>query len=327
MIKILEDLSRNKTLPTVDKHTISSKIYKAPNAYNLLNYGFMQSLVYFRNSLIRVFSYKVRWNVAFAKFQPNSFIVSNSIKIQNPAKRFLADPFLCIENNRQICFVEDYFYDEAKGKISAYEIFEDSYLSLGVVLEEKFHLSFPYIFKFEENLYMCPESAQNKDIRIYKCDLFPLKWSLHAVLKTNISAADTMIFSHDERWYMLSNICSSQMGDHNSELHLFSSSHPFNDPWKPASRYPIYFDSRHSRNAGLFEIDGDIFRVNQVHNQASYGTSFEFNRLLKISDSILSEEKYPYKVIDLPKKILGTHHFHVVGNLCVYDYCNYEKII
>ena len=74
--------------------------------------------------------------------------------IKNPHRRFLADPFLFSHKGKTICFVEDFFYDENRGKISAYELSNDGYSEIGVILEEDFHLSFPYIFKFFDS-YMC----------------------------------------------------------------------------------------------------------------------------------------------------------------------------
>ena len=38
---------------------------------------------------------------------------------------------------------------------------------LGKILEEDFHLSFPFIFKFNDTFYMCPETREKKDIRLY----------------------------------------------------------------------------------------------------------------------------------------------------------------
>ena len=53
---------------------------------------------------------------------------------------------------------------------------------LGPVLEENFHLSFPYIFEYKDKIFMCPETHQKKEIRIYICEDFPLKWKFHKTL-------------------------------------------------------------------------------------------------------------------------------------------------
>ena len=107
------------------------------------------------------------------------------------------------------------------GRISAIKI-SNKYEFLGIVLEEDFHLSFPFIFKENSEIYMVPESSKNCDIRLYKCLEFPYKWQLEKVLMNNVSAADTMLIKQQDTWFMLTNICSAGLGDHNSELHIYS---------------------------------------------------------------------------------------------------------
>ena len=106
-------------------------------------------------------------------------MLRKSIRIKNTKNHFFADPFISKYNNRNIIFFEDYSFKKNKAAISAIEINSDkSYKQLGTVLEESFHLSYPYIFEHNENLYMCPESNNNKDIRLYKCKEYPMKWEL-----------------------------------------------------------------------------------------------------------------------------------------------------
>ena len=71
---------------------------------------------------------------------------------------------------------------------------------------------------------MIPESSKNKDIRLYKCIEFPLKWELEKVLKDSIDASDTMVFYHNNLWWMMTNVDELFLGDHNYQLtHLLSS--------------------------------------------------------------------------------------------------------
>ena len=66
------------------------------------------------------------------------------------------------------------------------------------MLEENFHLSYPFLFHHEKELYMCPETHEAKDIRLYKCVDFPLKWKFAKTLIKNVSAVDTNIFYKDK---------------------------------------------------------------------------------------------------------------------------------
>ena len=48
---------------------------------------------------------------------------------------------------------------------------------------------------------MCPESSAAKDIRLYKCNNFPLDWKLEKILIQDIHAVDTNIFRLDGKWW------------------------------------------------------------------------------------------------------------------------------
>ena len=89
---------------------------------------------------------------------------------------------------------------------------------MGTAIDEPFHLSFPYVFEYRKKLYLIPDSSSNKDIRIYKCKKFPLKWKLHKILVKDILATDSLVFKSRKNWHMLTNMRSNKTNDLNSEL-------------------------------------------------------------------------------------------------------------
>ena len=135
----------------------------------------------------------IRYSIAYSFHNNHSKSLNEYIEIPNPKGRFLADPFVFENNGCNYIFVEDYFYKDEKGRISVLKVEGDKYKFLGLVLEESFHLSFPFIFKDGDEIFMVPESHENLDIRLYKCADFPHKWELDTILMSNVSAADTMI--------------------------------------------------------------------------------------------------------------------------------------
>jgi len=167
-----------------------------------------------------------RWGVAY-QFVENwkGAVLRQSTVIKNPPNRFLADPFVKVKDGRAILYVEDFDYGSSKGKITAFELFREKYVEIGTALEEPFHLSYPFIFEAEGSLYMCPETHQANDVRLYKCLEFPLRWQLHGTSKKDISAADTNIFALNGRWWMFTNVDTADIGDHASEPHIFFRGH------------------------------------------------------------------------------------------------------
>ena len=59
----------------------------------------------------------------------------------------------------------------------------DKLMGVWDVIEEKFHLSYPFIFRFKNKYYLIPDSSSNFDIRIYLSNQFPFKWRLYKILK------------------------------------------------------------------------------------------------------------------------------------------------
>ena len=174
---------------------------------------------------------------------------------------------------------------------------------------------------------MIPESCQNADIRLYKSIEFPLKWEFEKQLMADVDAADTMLFKNDNIWFMLTNICSAQMGDHQSELHIFYSEDFKSSVWKPIENgNPVIFDPLKGRNGGFFEHNGKLYRVNQVHGQAHYGKSFNVNEI-----EVLSKEQYVEKEVSIVQpnfkdSSISTHHFNANGKVAAVDFARMERL-
>ena len=267
-----------------------------------------------------------RWSVSY--YQGDGFAQPEQVgtRIPNPSGgRFLADPFTVEYAGQSFCFVEDYFPDEKKGKISAYRLDETGAQDLGVVLEEPWHLSFPFLIADQGQIYMVPESSAAREIRIYKAHDFPNDWRLERVLMENIDAADSMIFKKGRRWYMLSNVCTAGRSDHQSELHLFSASNLLASHWEPCPHNPIICDPLRARNAGLFSREGRMYRVNQVQAQGQYGFAFQINEITSISPHHYKEKPIKRVDPDLGSGMARTHHFHIGPWFTVRDHAYWQK--
>ena len=101
-----------------------------------------------------------RYQVDFKKSSWGDLEYRKSIFIENKEGTFNADPFVIKKENKNYCFVECFDYSEKKAKINVYELSEKEYVFIGTALEESFHLSFPYIFEFNNDIYMVPESSK-----------------------------------------------------------------------------------------------------------------------------------------------------------------------
>ena len=328
--KLLESIAENNSLPPFEEDFLHyRKLYKINNPLIPIKYIFKNLIpLVIKYLIIKIFpKKKTYWSVAYSNFNGFKTSLFRYKEIKNPPKRFLADPFIYSKNKRSIIFVEDYSFDKAKGDISAIEIFNGFEKHLGIILTEDFHLSFPFVFDYEGILYMVPETSQIKEIRLYKCDEFPDKWSFYKTIMKNVSAADSMIISKNNKWYLFSNICSADINDHNSELHIFYSDNPLSNSWKPLEcGNPIIFDPLRARNAGIIYKNNNIYRINQIHKKKLYGHSFGVNLIEELNEASYKELRICDVDPEFKDKIEKTHHFHSDEFYSVIDFCRFDMI-
>jgi len=221
---------------------------------------------------------------------------------------------------KKVCY-EEYVYKKNKGRISVYNIEGKSYKKLGTALEENFHLSFPYLFKFDNQIYLMPETKEINEIRIYKSLKFPLKWEFYKTIKKNIPAVDSMIFKYNDVWWLFTNF-SPTGNSPESELNIFFSENgPLTDNWKAHKLNPIVTDSFSARNAGL------VLKKDLIYRCAHYIDNFYIGKKTKIYEIIeLTDKTYIEKQVAIiePEKFsnaFSTHHLFFKDNLLLFDYC------
>lgn len=299
--------------------------YKSPAISQLMLYILFIINHQISSVISKIFHKKYRWNVAYQFVDTLNDATLNLCKeIKNPPFRFLADPFIKVLNNRCIAYVEDYDYRLKRGKITAYELFKNGHKELGTAVEEKFHLSYPFLFEHNDNLYMCPETHEANDIRLYKCVDFPLNWKLHKILIRNISAADTNIFKYKDKFWMLTNVDSSELKDHTSELHLFYADDFDSSSWIPHPDNPIIFDPRKARNGGLIFDNGHYYRVYQKQGFNMYGAEMGIARITKIDTAEYQEEVICEIPASFYSNLKGTHTLNYEKGVMIIDYLKYE---
>jgi len=328
---VLERLIKEECLKSIEGPSLHhNRMYTLKgSALDIIKYVATTYMPFILDKVISIFRGPrvSRWGIAYSPFSNLRTSLFKYKEIKNPKGRFFADPFVITHNNRSICFVEDYFYSDDKGRISAIELKDHSYEFLGVVLEENFHLSYPFVFKNDSEIYMIPETSQAKEIRLYKCIEFPNKWKLQKVLMDNVRAADTSVVKINGIWYMLTNICSAGIGMHSSELHVFYSEDIESDIWQPLKcGNPVLFDARYCRNGGLFNLGDKLIRVNQVQGKGTYGESFCLNEITHLSPQgykeICLDRVYP----NFFSGINCTHHFHTDENFSIVDFARPERL-
>jgi hypothetical protein len=183
------------------------------------------------------------------------------------------------------------------------------------VLERDYHLSYPFVFEWENAYYMIPESAANKSIELYRSTSFPFEWEFEKVLMSNVRAKDATLARAGDTWWMFASIAETSIPD---ELYLFHSRTPFG-PWVPHSGNPVKSDVRGSRPAGrLFKWNGDLYRPAQ-DSSGRYGYAMSINRVLQLDEEGFREEEVSKVLPNWRKNLIGTHTLNSADDLTVID--------
>ena len=322
MQRILEDIHQGKNL-NGKALKLESQINQviAPRVIDQFRYIIHATGIIKNKILNKFINKRDNWNVGvnFSSWKDFDFI--NSIVLKNPDGHFLADPFILKEGAETYCFVEDYDWSKGKGSIAVYKISNGAPINLGIVLEEAFHLSFPYIFRHESKIYMLPESADNMDIRIYESLEFPTKWKLKTIIKENVSAADSMIFRRNGIWWLFSNINPIGGRDCCSELSIFYTDNPIDGKWVPHEKNPVIFDPSFARNGGMVLDNGSLYRVGQIQTFGTYGGGgVSINQIVELTTSSYKEQSVLKLYPEFQQGIKGAHHLHSAGGVTAFDF-------
>ncbi len=271
--------------------------------------GMLQKAM-FRNQWRLMFDLSSALSTSFCAFK----------EIVPPRDRFWADPLVIQADGYYYIFIEEYLYKDRKGHIAVIQMDEEGHWNDPIrVLEKDYHLSFPFVFEWENKFYMVPESAQNKTIELYECVEFPCKWKFKMNLMENVSAVDTALFHYREKWWLFTGLAEREELLPFVQLFLFFSPDLFTGNWTPHPLNPIRSDATKARAAGkVFINDERILRSSQDCSKM-YGYGFDLVEILLLSESEYLERDRLAARPGWNKKIRAMHTFSREGQLTIID--------
>ena len=237
-----------------------------------------------------------------------------------PPDRYWSDPFLVSREGLHYIFIEEKIYQTKRGRIACLVLDADGrLLSNEPVLERPYHLSYPFLFEYEGQLYMLPESAENRSLDVYRCTHFPTHWEFVRTLMENTYIVDATLLPYDGKWWLFANIKENQNRSSLDRLFLYYADTPLTTDWKPHPANPVVDDIRRARPAGaIFTHNGHLIRPSQ-DSLRRYGYALNFNRITKLTP--IEYEEVLEGRLEPPggKRILATHTFNSNGQLTVLD--------
>lgn len=263
--------------------------------------------------------FREQWFLAF-QFTTEDTVgnMQEFLKLMPPNDRFWADPFPLERDGRHFIFFEELMLATNKGHIAVVEVGRDGSRSTPVrVLERDYHLSYPFLFEFEGQLYMIPETGQNRTVELYRCLAFPDKWRLEKVLLRDVQAVDATLLQSGGRWWMFANV-GVEGTETPDDLHLFHAASPLGE-WVPHRGNPVTSDVRRGRPAGhIFRNGSELYRPAQI-GAPLYGSGISINRIERLTDEEYVEHEVERIVPEPGGTLLGIHTLNRAAGLTVID--------
>jgi len=267
------------------------------NFVDLTTYFLFFLFGFFANKTIRRFIKRsTQWSIGIYEGK-SPFVLAQPKKVNNPVlsaknindveAEFVADPFMLLKDGMWYMFFEVMNKKNKKGEI-ALATSKDGYnwKYEKVVLKEPFHLSYPYVFSWDNEYYMVPETFQTKSVRLYKAVKFPHKWTFVNTLIEGHPFIDATVVFFNGKWWLFTTL------PRNNILLLYYSE-SLSGEWKSHPQNPIIMgDPSISRPGGRPIIyNNRLFRFTQ-DGSSRYGSQVRAFEIITITPETYEEALY-----------------------------------
>ncbi len=257
------------------------------------------------------------WDIKSQNVLLDIFFGKSSLE-SNPCI-IIADPFLFVFNDTLYLFYEEKRL-HTDGILKMIKTTDLENWSIPVnVLEEPFHLSYPFVFEEGDQIYMIPETCAVGEVRLYKTEsLNPCRFKKECLLLNHngiksdviVDYSDSSVYKHKDGIYYLMTTLNVK-GE--NQLHIYLSD-KLEGPYKSHPLSPVCTSREYGRNAGgLIENNGKLYRVAQDCS-VRYGDNIHVFEIKELSQTKYKEKIVIRNIIDtsIPFYKEGGHQYSVV---------------
>jgi hypothetical protein len=204
------------------------------------------------------------WRCAIVK-QSAEVVLSSGIDAASvvwlpdmPPGSFRADPFGLWRDGFLHVFAEAFDYRRRLGHIDLLIYDRDlRLLECRMVLKTPWHLSYPFVFEADGEIWMLPEAFKSGTLTLYRANPFPFHWQPVCEIPLDGPAIDATPFFHMEKWWLFYSPSHSKLAK-KSHLHV-AWSDKLEGPWQTHPLNPVRIDLANARPGGTPAIrDGTI---------------------------------------------------------------------
>ena len=240
--------------------------------------------------------------------------------LRPPSGRSWADPFPVRHQGRTFVFLEEVVLHTKKGHIACGEIDDSGLVGEPVtVIDQPYHLAYPFIFQWEGTYYMLPDVPDHRGIDMYKCLEFPYRWTHYRQVIPNVSAADPTLFPFEGRWWLFVTISAYEGASNRDELFVFHGDNPLTDHWVPHARNPVVSDARRARSAGRIDLRDGVPQRPCQDCSREYGYCVRINRIDMLTPDEYQETEIAILEPSPERGIFGVHTLNEAGGRYMAD--------
>ncbi|HEY9293507.1 MAG TPA: hypothetical protein VIP98_19700 [Microlunatus sp.] len=203
-------------------------------------------------------------------------------ELPDDGRHFYADPFPFEQDGRHYLFVEDFDHRVGRGVIAMTEFDDHGPIHPPIpVLSHDVHLSYPFVFAHDDEVWMIPETSAAGTIELYRATGFPHQWKREQILLDQVTGSDATVFRHQGRWWMTATV--QHGGSFSDALHLWYADE-LTGPWTAHRHNPVLVDISSARPAGRVVIqDGRMMRPTQ-DGRKGYGASLTITEIVALDE-------------------------------------------
>lgn len=238
-----------------------------------------------------------------------------------PPDTFWGDPFVVASQGHHYVFFESFHKRDHKGCISVIE-FDNTGVpgQHRVVLDRPYHLSYPFVFSWNESYYMVPETCVNGTVELYEASKFPFEWTWRMNLMEGVFLVDATLVRYNDKWWLFACTRNHDFTSTNDQLVLYYRDDLFYGEWTPHAANPVVTDISNCRPAGkVFTQKGNLYRPAQNNASPQYGYGLVINEIEVLNETEYREKKIrEYNPSNCPR-FSAIHTFNRDGDFAVVD--------